>query len=346
MNFFYFSNQIQIKDPSKPLYLGYIALLICVLFFASVSLPIKKYELKDGISYQLFYSLAIWILGFVVNCIRGFPKFYYLSMLGGITWSTANILSVTVIKCIGIGVGTLLWGTTGILVGWSNARFGIFGTTKEHVNNELMNYFGVIFIALSAVFYVFIKVDNLSETESAERQPLIDINEPVVIEANFVDRLNPNIRKIFGITLAGLTGILYALTYIPYLYCIDNYDKSSQNGLDYIFSLFTGILITSFVYFIVYSCVQRNRPFVNHESILPAIISGFIWACANIAFLYANTVLSQAITFPIAGSTPSYLASLYGIFLFKEISGLKNFLVLISGFIINTLGAILCGLSK
>lgn len=224
-----------------------------------------------------------------------------------------------------------------------------------------MNYFGVGLCALSALFYLFIKTETQPVNTAGESEPLLRgrastgyeaINEeiPVIEFPNeseyYFDRLNPKIKRIFGTALATIAGLFLALAYIPYLYIIDRFDNASKNSLDYIFSMYSGILLSSFFYFAIYCLFKQNRPFVNVQSIFPAFLNGWLWGVANCSLLFSNTVLSQAVTFPIAGSVPSMIAALYGIFLFKEITGTKNFIILIFGFVFTINGAILCGLSK
>ena len=101
--------------------------------------------------------------------------------------------------------------------------------------------------------------------------------------------------------------------------------------------------------------------------ILPALASGAMWGIANSSFFLANNALSQAVTFPIVSSGklfiflkrcdelinnffftlgPSAIASLWGIILYKEIKGLKNFIILGIGFSLAVAGSVLTGLSK
>jgi glucose uptake protein GlcU len=71
-----------------------------------------------------------------------------------------------------------------------------------------------------------------------------------------------------------------------------------------------------------------------------------MWGVANCSFFIANNALSQAIAFPIVASGPPVIASLYGIFLYKEITGKRNFIILSCGFTFAIVGSLLCGLSK
>jgi hypothetical protein len=64
------------------------------------------------------------------------------------------------------------------------------------------------------------------------------------------------------------------------------------------------------------------------------------------SFPKANSALGAAVVFPIVASVPSVIASLYGIFLYKEISGIKNFVILGFGYSFAIVGSLLCGLSK
>jgi hypothetical protein len=106
-----------------------------------------------------------------------------------------------------------------------------------------MNYLGVLFAALSTVFYLFIKSE--AEVQQAdETEPLID--EVNTLNASddshskqadsFFDRLSPLKKRIVGTVLACTSGVLYGITFTPELYVRDNYGES-QNGLDYVFSL-------------------------------------------------------------------------------------------------------------
>lgn len=111
---------------------GYVCILVAVLFFGSNFLPVKQFETGDGMFFQLILCVAIWTVGFVVNCIQGFPKFYALSMLGGVFWCTGNINTVIIIKCIGLGLGLLIWATTSLVFGWAIVIYIFFNLFFYH----------------------------------------------------------------------------------------------------------------------------------------------------------------------------------------------------------------------
>jgi glucose uptake protein GlcU len=99
-------------------------------------------------------------------------------------------------------------------------------------------------------------------------------------------------------------------------------------------------------YYIVYLAYKGTRPYLHISSILPAIISGIMWAIAQAGFLVANSVLSQTISFPLVTIGPGTIAIFWSIFYFKEISGRRNYLIIISGTLLRIISAALIILSK
>jgi drug/metabolite transporter (DMT)-like permease len=154
-----------------------------------------------------------------------------------------------------------------------------------------MNYVGVALAAISGIFYVFVKPDVQDDTKSS----VIKTDE----ETSVLDRLNPNLRRIFGVCLSIFAGVLYGLSYAPFTHLVDNYENASKNALDYVFSTYCGTLVASIVYYLIYTVATRNNPYINIKAILPSFMSGCMWGVANCCFLYASSILSQSVTFPI-----------------------------------------------
>ena len=96
-----------------------------------------------------------------------------------------------------------------------------------------------------------------------------------------------------------VAGTFFGLSFTPVIYTQDNIHGASRNGLDYVFAFFTGILLTSTAYVIIYAALKRNAPFANPRTILPGIVSGALWAVGETAWFIANDSLSEAISFPI-----------------------------------------------
>jgi hypothetical protein len=91
-------------------WLGYIAAAVAVLCFGSNFVPVKKFETGDGMFFQWILCTGIWLTGLVVNGIQGWPRFEPIAMIGGVLWCTGNLLTVPIIKMIGLGLGLLIWG--------------------------------------------------------------------------------------------------------------------------------------------------------------------------------------------------------------------------------------------
>jgi glucose uptake protein GlcU len=295
--------------------------------------------------------------------------FFNLKLFTGILWTTGNLVTVFCIKTCGLAVGLLIWGTTSLIMGWAGGRFGIFGVTAQvpsTTSKLALNYASVVLAAVSAIFFLFIKstptprqtpyVATYNEEASVELSKLGNINteNEDVLETDFpfLNRFSENVQKILGCALAGLAGVFYGLMFIPDQYIRDHKEKymhhnefPSDNGLYYIHSQYSGILLSSLFYFIVYAALKRNKPAINASVALPAMVSGTMWGIANIGFIVAISALTSAVAYPIVSVLPGIVTSLWSLFLFREIQGRNNYIFLGCGMAIRILAAVLSGLS-
>ena len=206
-----------------------------------------------------------------------------------------------------------------------------------------MNYIGVVIACLSGVVFLAIQTGQPEElvVESDEEQPIL---QPVA----------PAPRKLYlrtvGCVVAIFAGILFGLIFIPSTYIQDHpegiYESASKNGLHYVYAMYSGIFFASMFYYIVYLVYKGNRPYLHVQSILPGIISGIMWGIAQAGFLVANSVLSQTISFPLVTIGPGTIAILWSIFYFREISGRRNYAIIIGGTMLRILAAVFIVLSK
>lgn len=250
-----------------------------------------------------------------------------------------------------------------ILIGWASGHFGWFGLKPEDVEKPILNYIGVVIACISGI--VFFALKPVKKEEKLEdplgKEPFLDSSQPVATTTTINETTietpssNPKAKsvsikqRIIGGILAIITGTLFGLVFNPSTYIQDHLDKypgAVKNGLHYVYAMYSGILISSTFYFVIYIAYKRNRPYLCIESILPAIISGMMWGVAQAGFLVANSVLSQAISFPLVMIGPGTIATLWSIFYFKEITGLRNYIVLIVGTAIRIIAAVFIVLSK
>ncbi|XP_063494400.1 transmembrane protein 144 isoform X3 [Symphalangus syndactylus] len=307
---------------------GYISCFVAILLFGSNFVPLKKFDTGDGMFLQWVLCAAIWLVALVVNLILHCPKFWPFAMLGGCIWATGNIAVVPIIKTIGLGLGILIWGSFNALTGWASSRFGWFGLDAEEVSNPLLNYIGAGLSVVSAFIFLFIKSEIPNNTCSMDTTPLITehVINTTQDPCSWVDKLSTVHHRIVGCSLAVISGVLYGSTFVPIIYIKDHskrndsiYAGASQYDLDYVFAHFSGIFLTSTVYFLAYCIAMKNSPKLYPEAVLPGFLSGVLWAIATCCWFIANHSLSAVVSFPIITAGPGFIAAMWGVFMFKEI---------------------------
>ena len=292
-----------------------------------------------------------------------------LRILLGWLWTTGNLVTVFCIKTCGLSVGLLIWGTTSLVMGWASGRFGFFGLIAQipKTNSKLaLNYLGVIFGAISGIFFLFIKSNTKRGGSTGGRsdedrasfyvnRPANAAPEPDEMETDFpfLNRLSGTTQKIIGYVLAAIAGLFYGIMFTPDQYIRDHKEKyrdvrgiPPDNGLYYINSQYSGILLSSTAYFILYSALKRNKPSINPSIAIPAMASGVMWALANIGFILAISALGGAVAYPIVNVLPGIVSSLWSLFLFREIQGKRNYIFLGVGMFVRVLAALFSGLSS
>ncbi|XP_022537490.2 transmembrane protein 144a [Astyanax mexicanus] len=342
---------------STDLVYGFVSCAVSVVFYGSNFVPVKKIDTGDGMFFQWVLCAAIWTVSLVANIILRSPKFWPLAMLGGAIWSTGNITVVPIVKTIGLGLGLLIWASFNLLMGWASSRFGWFGIEAETVAKPTLNYCGAGLCLLSAIVFFFVKTDVQRPTTSEETPLLVDstVNSSPesLTDDSWVDMLSPVKKRLVGSVMAVVAGILYGSSFIPVLYIKNHTDDpggpyygASQFDLDYVFAQFSGIFLTSTVYFSIYCAFKKNKPQVFPKAVLPGFISGVMWGVATCCWFMANHYLSAVVSFPIITTVPGLIATLWGVLLFKEVKGLRNYLVLVLAFCLVLTGALLTAFSK
>ncbi|XP_040411379.1 transmembrane protein 144 isoform X3 [Cygnus olor] len=322
-------NTINISNGTD-LAIGFTSSAVAVLLFGTNFVPVKKYDTGDGMFFQWILCASIWIVSLVVNLIQNCPRFWPLAMVGGFVWATGNVTVVPIVKTIGLALGLLIWASFNLLTGWASS---------------------------SAVIFLFIKTEVQSSSASLERTPLLresSVNASEEIsDESWVSRLSPAKKRLIGCSLAVVAGILYGSSFVPVLYIKDHgrrnetiYTGASQFDLDYVFAHFSGIFLTSTIYFLIYCAIRKNKPIVYPQAILPGFVSGVLWAIANCCWFIANNYLSAVVSFPIITAGPGLVAAAWGVLVFKEIKGLKNYVLLSVAFCIILAGSLSTAFSK
>jgi len=359
---------------------GFVAASISVLGFGSNFVVVKKFETGDGMFFQFVMCVGIWIVGVVVQMIRGYSaKFEPYAMLGGMFWALGNVCVTPIIKCIGMALGLLIWGAANMLTGWCMGYFGLFGVKKDAAPKyPILNIVGVGVALLGMMIYFFIEPEDTSKASSGgmkkSRSQIFQQNQsdtPFVArkqrqinditddlerykveedylehETSWVDHLTRKQRQVLGFSLSLLSGFFYGINFSPPTHLEQEGGKHSTEGLDYVFSHFSGILLTSIALFVIYAMYRQNDPQVNNKVIVPAIVSGIIWAIAQSSWFIANQKLGLITAYPIISTGPGVIASLWGLFVFGEIQGRKNLIILCAAIMVSFLAVALITLSK
>jgi len=315
--------------------------------------------------FQWVMCLAIFIVGFILQCYRG-SAFEPYAAVGGFLWATGNVLCVAIISTIGLGLGMLVWGIANLLTGWASAKFGFFGIAKQTVDNPTLNVIGVVVVVFSLILMYFIEPEEdcapdsddeffpkndstVNEFPDAEYNQLRnDVRSGGLRKSKSFVAVNKNSQKSVGFPLAIIAGFFFGLCFDPAQFLIDHPDgnEHSTESLDYVFSQFCGIFVTSSFYFLAYCAYKKNKPILYPEIVLPSFISGLGWSVAQVAWFVANENLSFVISFPVITIAPGLIASMYGVFLFDEIKGTKNFIILATAFLVAASGITLIVISR
>jgi len=273
-------------------------------------------------------------------------------------WATGNLLTVPIVKRIGLAMGLLIWDGTSLVTGWLSGVVGFMGIKKQtdDITSWPLNYTGLFLGLLSMGVAAFVQPEVNSPSDTADGPDVparkgSNIQTPLtgVIDdssASFLPLLNgteieevtktDTKDRVAGVLMSLAAGFCYGINFDPPQYVIDNFTGVSQNSYDYAFSHFCGILMMSTFWFAVY-CGAKTFSGQNIEVyprvILPGFLSGIMWGIAQTAFFVANGKLDFVVSFPLISLGPGFIGFLWGVFLFKEIKGLRNYLLVLGVFV-------------
>ncbi|CAK8991977.1 unnamed protein product [Durusdinium trenchii] len=326
--------------------LGYSCCLIASVAYAVNYLPVKKYDTGDGVFFTFAMSVGILMVGILTGVFLNSEPFNFepLAALGGVIFTMGNLLCPAVIQLIGLGLGLTIWDLSNMLMGWVTGRFGLFGVEMEISQTPWMNYSGLALACVSLIFmYLAARYDCVKTTKEVEPVEA-DVEAPA--EGDKESR-NP-LRLVLGSAMAVLAGVLFGTMFdLPQDLMQGRFGPChSRCALDYVFSHFLGIFVASGVALLIYVGVQRQQSFLPCQIVLPAMLSGIIWAIGTVAWFDANGELGFSVTFPIISSLPSILALLIGFLFFDELNTSKSRFFALLGVGIRLPGVALIALSR
>jgi len=151
---------------------GLACCAVSAVGFGSNYLPVKKVDVGDGFFFAVCMAIGIGIIGLTVNfselttgsLFEG-PTFRPMAMLGGAAWMLGNLLTPTIIRLIGLGVGLSIWDLSNMVMGWATGYFGLFGVWATPAATSWLNFFGMGLAGVSLV----VLAQSIEEPEAPEK---------------------------------------------------------------------------------------------------------------------------------------------------------------------------------
>jgi len=232
-------------------------------------------------------------------------------ILSGALWMASSILAVYAIQNIGISVAQGLWSGSTIAVSfiWGAAIF------HEQTNSIGLSILALVIIGIG-IAGISISGSELMAKVDKEYETLL--NETETLQETSSER-SPRLKFIIGVSCALGLGITNGSVLAP----INGFDAVQQIG--FIASFGCGLAIVTPAFALPYFLFQRKWPDIQMEDWVPfrAFISGLMWNIGNFCALYATRFLGFTIGFPLT-QTALIVGGLWGIFLFKELTGWKR----------------------
>jgi glucose uptake protein GlcU len=119
--------------------------------------PVKRYEIFDGATFQWFMCNGIFMAGCVITLATGDFSHAFAKevVFGGVLWSLSNYCVLPLVKLLGIGLGFSLYHFVNMVTGYIVGRFGIFGLAPMTGNLPVCD-FGCSLILLSFIAMLFV----------------------------------------------------------------------------------------------------------------------------------------------------------------------------------------------
>jgi glucose uptake protein GlcU len=320
---------------------GLLAVFASVLAFGTFVIPMKHrpvVEAKvDPAVFQLYYSFSVFCTSFLVLIYVPF-EFNFWGVLGAALWVPASLLSIAVVRFVGMAVGMGIWAGTSIVVSF------LWGALVFH--NHIKDV-GLSVLALG-LLCVGIGLLSFSASETVARwskpgwrdpaaQALINPGEGPTSQASSDQQRRP----LLGIALAVLLGLLNGSMMAP-LSGLPEKDK----GIGYIVPFSIGVVIVTpvfvAIYFLILSIANRSfvRPVFHFRvAFVPALLTGLMWQIGNYFSIYATLLLGMTVGFPLT-QLALVVSGFWGIVLYKEVAG-KGIFIWLGGTLVLGAGAAL-----
>mmetsp|Transcript_1617 Transcript_1617/g.2465 ORF Transcript_1617/g.2465 Transcript_1617/m.2465 type:complete len:363 (-) Transcript_1617:1109-2197(-) len=354
---------------------GMLGVFLASVFWGSNFIVTKKYDMGDGVMFQFAMCTGILLVGVgtlffseqypPVPQQADFPLpdykvvFSTQGLLGGAVWTCGNVLTVVIVKYLGIGLGLSIWSGTSLVTSFVFSRFTIFGLKVKVLDPVWLGYMGALLAVMSLGVFSFVK--TVSKQESVDVTTNTAIVDDVGSEDNSVPLLDyvseeetadEKDNRYKGVMLAILAGFFYGFQFVPLSIHEQQHPKPEElssivHQMRFVFSQFLGIYVASFIAFAIYACYHKNKPkLLAPEAFVPAIVSGMMWAVACIGSMLAVTELGLGIGYPLTTNGAFLVNAGWSIFYFREVKGKKNLRIFAAAGLLNIVSCICLTLAK
>lgn len=160
-------------------FVGLAAALGAAFAFGVQYVPVKKYEIYDGTTFQWFMCSGILFVGMLVALADGINECPLQVICGGVLFAISNYLVLPVVKILGIGLGFSMYHFVNMAVAYCVGRFGLFGIPPSvEVFQGSLFLCDVGFVLVLASFVGLLFVEQEHSTTFDLKQPL----PPPVVE--------------------------------------------------------------------------------------------------------------------------------------------------------------------
>ncbi|CAK9058936.1 unnamed protein product [Durusdinium trenchii] len=311
---------------------GDICCLVAGVGFAVNYLPVKSCNTGDGIFFCAAMSVGILFVGLLTGMFltstQGLtiPAFEPLAALGGALWMLGNLMCPRIIQMIGLGLGLTMWDLSNMLVGWLIGRFGLFGIKKDEIDEPTLNLIGLILASVSLVFFSLSSVMNNPEVaeksltfkakdndefscQSTEHEPDPERTPHQEADLERLPEETTFFQLFLGSMMSIIAGSLFGTTFVLPVALKEGSLGGHHSAyiMDYVFSHFIGIFLTSTTALLIYVGTMRKNAYTPCNIVVPAIWSGVIWGIAQVAWFQANLDLGFSVAFPVVASLPGVI---------------------------------------
>jgi len=335
-----------------------LAMVFAAIGYGSYYVPVKKYNVYDGVVYQWFMCSGIMLAGVTIALARNdwtstepSSRGFYLTpegLLSGLAWQASNVLATRSVNYFGLG-NYYIWHELTNLGG--TFFVGIFGPYVGIPANAPSSVwlaglgFLVVFIAMVPVSFMKSEsdrsIDGSAEMfESADcglRVSVLTAEDPhgsfggmAIGDETAVNESRLNASSwLKGLILALVCGAILSLQYEPMLPWKVKLQKANPQahitGMDYVFSTCTGIYLWATLYLLLAGGWKRVTNQTMTKSVLrPPLLAGYIWGLSCLCQLYAATVLPYAVAYAVVVGGGLFVSLMWGIFRFGEAKSTHN----------------------